>query len=43
MRKYREREKEQEMRGYTQTEGQSAQGSDKQTLCTCIYILEECK
>ena len=31
-------EKEQEKRGYIQIEGQSAQGSDKWALCTCIYI-----
>ena len=33
----------QEMRGYTQIEGQSTQGSDKWTLSTCMYTLEECK
>ena len=27
-----------EMRGYTQIEGQSTQGSDKWTLCICMYI-----
>ena len=34
---------EQEMRGYTQIEGQSTQGSDKWTLHTFMYMLEDCK